>query len=85
MEQVISVLQVDLLVPYSQLLLSSQTELPVSCLAFGLKTNLTWWYMFSKAEELQEIKTELAMLIQVSRNKRTVSYQFYNTVDLSSI
>uniref|UniRef100_A0A1A8I0C1 Nischarin n=1 Tax=Nothobranchius kuhntae TaxID=321403 RepID=A0A1A8I0C1_NOTKU len=68
MEKVLSGLQVDLLVPYSQLLLSSQVDLPYSCLFFGLRANLTcrYWYIFSEAEELRQTKTELKVLLQAS-------------------
>lgn len=64
-EMVLSSLQVDLLVPYSQLLLPSQAELPDSCLAFGLQAGLTRWYIFSEAEELRRTRTDLTVLIQV--------------------
>ncbi|KAI3369758.1 hypothetical protein L3Q82_024582 [Scortum barcoo] len=65
-EEVLSSLQMDLLLPYSQLLLSSQAEVPGSCLAFGLQTDSTRWYIFSEAEELRQTRTELIALIQAS-------------------
>ncbi|XP_041812795.1 nischarin [Chelmon rostratus] len=65
-EEVLSSLQLDLLVPYSQLRLSSETELPDSCLAFGLQAELTRWYIFSEAKELQQTKDELTVLMQAS-------------------
>ncbi|XP_054589454.2 nischarin isoform X3 [Nothobranchius furzeri] len=70
MEKVLSGLHVDLLVPYSQLLLSSQVDLPYSCLFFGLRANLTcrYWYIFSEAEELRQTKTELKALLQTANN-----------------
>lgn len=71
-EKVLSSLQMDLLVPYSQLLLSSQAELPGSCLAFGLQASLTQWYIFSEAEELRQTRTELGELIQVRQEHRSV-------------
>lgn len=55
----------DLLLPYSQLMLSSRAELPDSCLAFELQSGSTRWYVFSEAEELQQTGTELTALIQV--------------------
>lgn len=64
-EKVLSSLQVDLLVPYSQLLLPSQVELPDTCLALGLQDSLTQWYIFSDAEELQQTRADLTGLIQV--------------------
>lgn len=64
-EELLSSLQVDLLVPYSQLLFFSQAELPDSCLAFGLQAGSTSWYIFSEAEELRQTRTELTALIQV--------------------
>lgn len=63
-EVVLSNLQVDLLLPYSQLLLSSHTELPDSCLAFGCQGSPTCWYIFSEYEVLQETRTELTGLMQ---------------------
>ncbi|XP_076599928.1 nischarin isoform X2 [Chaetodon auriga] len=69
-EEVLSSLQLNLLVPYSQLLLSSEAELPDSCLAFGLQAGSTRWYIFSEAEELRQTRNELTVLIQapVSQN-----------------
>lgn len=60
-----SSLQLDLLVPYSQILLSANTQLPGSFLSFGLQATVTRWYIFSKAEELQKTRTELGTLLQV--------------------
>ncbi|TKS71439.1 Nischarin Imidazoline receptor 1 [Collichthys lucidus] len=65
-EELLSSLQIDLLVPYSQLLFFSQAELPDSCLAFGLQAGSTSWYIFSEAEELRQTRTELTALIQVA-------------------
>ncbi|XP_044076457.1 nischarin isoform X2 [Siniperca chuatsi] len=65
-EEVLSSLQVDLLLPYSQLMLSSRAELPDSCLAFGLQAGPTRWYIFSEAKELQQTRTELTVLIQAA-------------------
>ena len=64
-ETLTSCLKVDLLVPYPELHFSSHAELPDSCFAFGLQAALTWWYIFSNAEELCQTRTELAALIQV--------------------
>lgn len=69
MEEVLSSLQVDLLVPYSQLLLSSQAELPDPCLALGFQRSLTRWYIFSGAEQLRQTRTELTSLIQVREQR----------------
>ncbi|KAM7421986.1 hypothetical protein PAMA_010187 [Pampus argenteus] len=63
-EEVLSALQVDLLLPYSRLLLSSRADLPDSCLAFGLQDGLTRWYIFSEAKELRQTRTEMTALIQ---------------------
>nr|XP_046236500.1 nischarin isoform X4 [Scatophagus argus] len=65
-EKVLSSLQVGLLVPYSQLLFSSQGELPDSCLALGLQSSSTRWYIFSSVEELRQTRTELRLLIQAA-------------------
>lgn len=65
LEEVLSGLQVDLLVPYSQLLVSSWSELPDSCLSFGLRSSPTRWLVFSEAEELRGTRTELKHLLQV--------------------
>ncbi|XP_035517860.1 nischarin [Morone saxatilis] len=65
-EEVLSSLQVDLLLPYSRLLLSSRLELPDSCLAFGLKDGSTRWYIFSEAEGVRQTRTELTVLIQAA-------------------
>uniref|UniRef100_A0A7N6BDB5 PX domain-containing protein n=1 Tax=Anabas testudineus TaxID=64144 RepID=A0A7N6BDB5_ANATE len=71
-EEVLSGLQMDLLLPYSQLLLSSRAELPDSCLAFELQSGSTCWYIFSEAEELQQTRTELTALIQVRGQHRNI-------------
>ncbi|KAK2861691.1 hypothetical protein Q5P01_001224 [Channa striata] len=68
-EQVLSGLQMDLLLPYSQLRLSSRAELPDSCLAFELQCGLTHWYIFSEAEELRQTRTELTALIQTAESQ----------------
>ncbi|XP_041637463.1 nischarin isoform X2 [Cheilinus undulatus] len=64
LEVVLSNLQVDLLLPYSQLLLSSHSELPDSCLALGCQDKPTRYYIFSEYEVLQETRTELTGLMQ---------------------
>lgn len=64
-EEVLVGLQVDLLVPYSRLAVSSWSELPDSCLSFGVKASPTRWYVFSEAEELRRTRTELKTLLQV--------------------
>ncbi|XP_047439582.1 nischarin isoform X2 [Mugil cephalus] len=66
MEEVLSGLQVDLLLPYSQLQLSSQAELPDSCLALGLRAGPTRWYIFSEAERLRQTRAKLTVLLQES-------------------
>ncbi|KAM6927858.1 LOW QUALITY PROTEIN: nischarin [Xenentodon cancila] len=63
-EEVMAALQVDLLLPYSHILPSSQAELPNSFLSFGNRTSLTRWYIFSEAEELQKTRSELTVLFQ---------------------
>ncbi|KAI9549102.1 hypothetical protein NQZ68_003637 [Dissostichus eleginoides] len=68
-EEVLSSLQVDLLLPYSQLLLSSQAELPDSCLAFGLKAAPTRWFLFSEPEALRQTRSELKVLIQALKSQ----------------
>lgn len=77
-EKVLSSLQVDLLVPYSQLLPSSQAELPDSCLAFGSQRSLTRWYIFSEAEQLRQTRTELTSLIQVREQRADQSTSISN-------
>lgn len=64
-EEVLLGLKVDLLVPYSQLTLSSWSELPDSCLSFGVHASPTRWYVFSEAEEVRQARTELKALQQV--------------------
>jgi len=64
-EEVLSLLQLDLLLPYSRLLLFRSAELPDSCLAFGLHGDPTRWFIFSEAEELRQTRTELTALVQV--------------------
>ncbi|CAJ1052035.1 nischarin isoform X1 [Xyrichtys novacula] len=68
-EEVLSSLQVDLLLPHSQLLLSSCAELPDSCLSFGSLDRPTLWYIFSEYEELQLTRTELTRLIQAAESQ----------------
>ncbi|KAK9529582.1 hypothetical protein VZT92_013664 [Zoarces viviparus] len=68
-EELLSSLQVDLLLPYSQLLLSCSADLPDSCLAFGLTAGPTRWYVFSEAEELRQTRTELTVLIQAAKSQ----------------
>ncbi|KAM4583205.1 nischarin [Fundulus diaphanus] len=63
-EEVLSGLQVDLLTPYSQVLLTWQAELPASCLSFGTKASQTRWFLFAEADELQQTRTELSGLLQ---------------------
>ncbi|XP_013870780.1 nischarin [Austrofundulus limnaeus] len=69
-EEVLMGLQVDLLVPYSRLMLSSCSELPDSCLSFGVEASPTRWYVFSEAEELSRTRTELKTLLQTSESQR---------------
>lgn len=64
-DEVVSRLQVDLLLPHSQLLLSPGDELPDSCLAFRLPSGPTCWYLFSEARQLRQTRTQLVALIQV--------------------
>ncbi|XP_014899474.1 nischarin isoform X1 [Poecilia latipinna] len=63
-EEVLSGLQADLLVPYSQVLLNCPAELQDSCLSFGIKTGQNRWFVFSEAEEVQQTRTELNGLLQ---------------------
>ncbi|KAM3835991.1 nischarin [Diretmus argenteus] len=62
-EEVLSSLQTDVLLPYSQLLLSSQ--LPDSCLGLGLRDGPTRWYLFSDPPGLRQARTELTALLQL--------------------
>ncbi|MEQ2158135.1 hypothetical protein GOODEAATRI_009144 [Goodea atripinnis] len=80
-EEALSGLQLDLLVPYSQLLLTSQAELPDSCLSFGIKAGQTCWFIFSEAEQLRQTRTELSVLLQV---RQTLSVSRSLEVLLSS-
>lgn len=64
-EEVLSGLQADLLVPYSQVLLNCPAELPDCCLSFGIKTGQNRWFIFSEAEEVRQARTELNGLLQV--------------------
>uniref|UniRef100_A0A3P9HE48 Nischarin n=1 Tax=Oryzias latipes TaxID=8090 RepID=A0A3P9HE48_ORYLA len=63
-EKVLSSLQMDFLVPFSQLLLSFSTGLPDSCISFGLQAGLTRWYIFSGPEELRQTRAQLSALLQ---------------------
>ncbi|XP_027857764.1 nischarin isoform X2 [Xiphophorus couchianus] len=63
-EEVLSGLQADLLVPYSQVLLNCPAELPDCCLSFGIKTGQNRWFIFSEAEEVRQARTELNGLLQ---------------------
>ncbi|XP_020486354.2 nischarin isoform X1 [Labrus bergylta] len=65
-EEVLSGLEVDLLLPYSQLLLSSHAELPDSCLTLGCQASPSRWYIFSEYEELRRTRSELTGLIQAA-------------------
>ncbi|XP_029358310.1 nischarin isoform X2 [Echeneis naucrates] len=67
-KEVLSGLQMDLLLPYSQLLLSPQDQLPDCCLAFGLQSAPTRWYIFSEVEALRQTRTELTTLIQAAKS-----------------
>ncbi|KAL6112409.1 nisch [Pungitius sinensis] len=68
-EEVLSSLQVDLLLPYRHLLLSRSPDLPDSCLSFGLRSGPTRWYLFSEGEELQRTRTELKVLMQAVKSE----------------
>ncbi|XP_056294504.1 nischarin isoform X2 [Pseudoliparis swirei] len=68
-EEVLSLLQLDLLLPYSRLLLFRSAELPDSCLAFGLHGDPTRWFIFSEAEELRQTRTELTALVQAAKSQ----------------
>lgn len=70
MEEVLSSLQVDLLLPYPQLLLSRSPDLPGSCLSFALRSGPTRWYLFSEGEELRRTRAELTVLMQVREQRR---------------
>ncbi|KAF0034763.1 hypothetical protein F2P81_012521 [Scophthalmus maximus] len=63
-KEVLSSLQMNFLLPYSQLRLSCGGELPDCCLAFGLQSGPTRWYFFSEAEQLRQTRAELRALIQ---------------------
>ncbi|XP_029989351.1 nischarin isoform X2 [Sphaeramia orbicularis] len=58
-DQLLSGLQVHLLLPYSQMWFSSDPHFPDLCLAFGLQSGVTRWYLFSEAGELSRIRTAL--------------------------
>ncbi|XP_058487650.1 nischarin [Solea solea] len=66
LKELVSGLQMNFLIPYSQLLLFSRGELPDCCLAFGLQSGSACWYIFSEAEELRQIRMELTELIQAA-------------------
>ncbi|XP_061542796.1 nischarin isoform X2 [Phycodurus eques] len=71
-EVVLSGLEVDLLLPFSQLLLSPHAELPASCLGFGLQNGTARYYLFSEAKELQRTGAELKRLMQVTEVAETL-------------
>ncbi|XP_043977674.1 nischarin isoform X2 [Gambusia affinis] len=64
MEEVLLGLQADLLVPYTQVLLTCPAELQDSCFSFGIKTGQNRWFIFSEAEEVRQTRTELNGLLQ---------------------
>ncbi|XP_041837536.1 nischarin isoform X2 [Melanotaenia boesemani] len=68
-EQVLSGLHVDLLLPYSKVLLSSQSQLPDASFSVGVRAGSTRWYIFSEAEELRQTRTELMELLQAFNNQ----------------
>ncbi|XP_029007039.1 nischarin isoform X2 [Betta splendens] len=68
-EKMLSNLQTDILLPYSQLLLSSLPELPGSLFSFELRSGQTRWYIFSEAEELGQIRAELTVLIRTAESQ----------------
>ncbi|KAM8916745.1 nischarin [Spinachia spinachia] len=65
-EEVLSSLQVDLLLPFPQLLLPRSPDLPDSCLSFGVRSGPTRWYLFSEGEELRRTRTELTELTELT-------------------
>ncbi|XP_035488798.2 nischarin isoform X2 [Scophthalmus maximus] len=67
-KEVLSSLQMNFLLPYSQLRLSCGGELPDCCLAFGLQSGPTRWYFFSEAEQLRQTRAELRALIQAAES-----------------
>ncbi|XP_061689073.1 LOW QUALITY PROTEIN: nischarin [Syngnathoides biaculeatus] len=71
-KNVLSSLEVDLLLPFSQLLLSSHAELPASCLAFGLQNGTPRYYLFSEAQVLTRTRAELKRLTQGTEVTETV-------------
>ncbi|XP_061147380.1 nischarin isoform X1 [Syngnathus typhle] len=67
----VSRLEVALLLPYSQLLLSSHAELPASCLALEPQNGAARFYLFSEALELLRTRAELQRLTQVTQAAET--------------
>uniref|UniRef100_A0A3P8VZV1 Nischarin n=1 Tax=Cynoglossus semilaevis TaxID=244447 RepID=A0A3P8VZV1_CYNSE len=67
-EEVLSGLQINFLLPLSQFLLTTGGDLPECCLSFGLMSSPTRWYIFSEAEKLQQITTEIKALIQEGKS-----------------
>ncbi|XP_056129521.1 nischarin [Lampris incognitus] len=72
LEEVLSSLQKDLLVPYTEVVLSSKTDLPDSCLALGVRSGRAHWYLFSDPQNLRETRTQLTTLLQL---KLTAAHQ----------
>ncbi|XP_068451947.1 nischarin isoform X2 [Clinocottus analis] len=68
-EEVLSGLQLHLLLPFSRLLLSGGAELPGCCLALGLRGAATRWFLFSEAEPLRRTRTELTGRMQAVKSQ----------------
>ncbi|XP_034020794.1 nischarin isoform X2 [Thalassophryne amazonica] len=64
-EEVLSSLELDLLLPYSRLLFSSSAHLLDSCLSFGLRSGSSQWFVFAEAEQVRQIRMDLTELIQL--------------------
>ncbi|XP_057701806.1 nischarin isoform X2 [Corythoichthys intestinalis] len=64
-EALLSNLEAYLLLPFSELLLSSHAELPASCLSFGLRNDASRYYLYSEPQELQYTRSELNRLLRL--------------------
>ncbi|KAM9813727.1 LOW QUALITY PROTEIN: nischarin [Neosynchiropus ocellatus] len=62
--EMMSKLTVSFLVPHSQLLLSPHSRVPHSCLTLRLRCGQPCWFIFSEPQQLQQMLTELLLLVE---------------------
>lgn len=65
LQLLLSSLQNHLLLPFTDLQLHSDLDLPDSCLCFSSSSSSTRWFVFSEADELRQTRSELTALLQL--------------------